>query len=49
VWGLDFFVGIFAIMGLSGLFHYVLLRAYAPIAEAEMYRLKEKMIAKKNH
>jgi hypothetical protein len=39
----DFFITSFAITGVSGLFHYVLLRAYEPVAKAMVHRQIEKM------
>ena len=39
---LDFFVYWFCIMTIVGILHYVLLRTYAPIAEAEMFRKMHK-------
>jgi len=39
----DFFLTAFSIVGISGTFHYVLLRTYAPIAEAMLRRQLDKM------
>lgn len=40
---IDFFINAFAITAISGLFHYVLLRAYEPVAKAMINRHIEKM------
>lgn len=40
---LDFFITLFAMYAIVGLVHYVLLRAYAPVAKAEMLRRLEKL------
>lgn len=34
----NFFFTAFAVIGAAGLIHYVLLRAYKPVAEAELFR-----------
>lgn len=45
---IDYLVFIFAVMGVSGIFHYILLRAYEPVAKSMMYRKLEKLKAKEN-
>lgn len=44
---LDLFCTVFLVCAISGLLHYVLLRAYAPVAEAMMMRHREKEQAKR--
>jgi hypothetical protein len=40
---MDFALSLFTVVGLSGLLHYVLLRAYEPVAKAAAHRELEKI------